>query len=496
MLTWMQHHKKYLVVTIWVSVIAFVGAGFVGWGAYDFNTNRSSSVAVVNDEKISFNEFNARYNQIFSYYNQISNGALNEESAQEIGIEQFALKSLIEDKLLLSFAKELGFNASETEVVQKLASTAAFQDSYGDFNKSMYYELLSLNGLTPKHYEESLSNEIILEKLFQLFSFTPRQEELDMLASSYFMRDSLNIEKLEYKQENITVNEEKLKDLWQENKNEYKTKKRYEISSYFLSGKDEKFDDEELENFYNEGSNKLKYKDFNGKILSFVDAKKEVTRDYMLEKLKEKANAKFIELKNAQIHFQKDENITESDVYYPLELLSKAKKGEILRPFEYKDGYIITRLNEVFSPRVKTFEEARAEVIPLYKSKEARELLEERAKQRLNTFKGANIGFVSRDSLRSSTKIDEAMLNDSELSYFLMNVFNSDVNSSYVLLNDNKAILYKIVKQKLKVSPNTLKQYESMLKQNVQALKSDEIKQELLKELEKRYRVKIYYKGK
>ncbi|WP_245821627.1 SurA N-terminal domain-containing protein, partial [Campylobacter vulpis] len=27
MLTWMQHHKKYLVVTIWISVIAFVGAG-------------------------------------------------------------------------------------------------------------------------------------------------------------------------------------------------------------------------------------------------------------------------------------------------------------------------------------------------------------------------------------------------------------------------------------------------------------------------------------
>ena len=39
MITWMQKHRKYLVVTIWVSTIAFVGAGFVGWGAYDLNAS-------------------------------------------------------------------------------------------------------------------------------------------------------------------------------------------------------------------------------------------------------------------------------------------------------------------------------------------------------------------------------------------------------------------------------------------------------------------------
>lgn len=95
--------QKYLVVTIWISTIAFVGAGFLGWGAYDFNLNRSSSVAVVGDEKINYNEFNVRYNQIFNYYNQISNGGLNEESAKQLGIENAALSSLVEDKLLLNF---------------------------------------------------------------------------------------------------------------------------------------------------------------------------------------------------------------------------------------------------------------------------------------------------------------------------------------------------------------------------------------------------------
>ncbi|EAJ8621231.1 peptidylprolyl isomerase, partial [Campylobacter jejuni] len=102
MLTWMQHHKKYLVVTIWVSTIAFVGAGFLGWGAYDFNLNRSSSVATVGNEKIGFSEFDTRYRQILSYYNQISNGALTPENAEQLGIKNIALSSLVEDKLLLN----------------------------------------------------------------------------------------------------------------------------------------------------------------------------------------------------------------------------------------------------------------------------------------------------------------------------------------------------------------------------------------------------------
>lgn len=490
MLTWMQHNKKYLVITIWISVIALVGASVLSWGMYDFNINRNSSVAIVNDEKISFSEFNTRYRQIFSYYNQISNGTLDEESAKDIGIEQLALNSLIEDKLLLNFAKELGFNASEAEILQKLANTSVFQNSNGDFNKSVYYELLELNALTPKDYEEGLSNEIILEKLSQLFSFPTTEEELKMLAASYFMQDSLNIAKLEYAPKDIVVNEEELEKLWQENKNEYKTQKSYEISSYFLSAKDEKIDEKELENFYNNEKNK--YKDFSGKIMSFADAKKEVRRDYMLERLKEEANAKFVDLKNGKINFQKDENITESDVYYPLELLSRAKKGEILRPFEYENGYIIVRLNEALPSRIKSFKEARAEILPLYKSNEAKKNLEEKAKQSLNTFQGQNIGFVSRESAKDETRINDNILNDSEFSYFLMNVFNSEQNSSYVLVNDEKAILYKIVKQKLNADSNIFKQYESMLKQNLQTLKADEIKQELVKELQKRYKVKIY----
>ncbi|MBM0636974.1 SurA N-terminal domain-containing protein [Campylobacter sp. VicNov18] len=495
MLTWMQHHKKYLIVTIWVSTIAFVGAGFLGWGAYDFNLNRSSSVAIVGNEKIPFDEWDMRYKQILSYYNQISNGTLTQENAKDLGIENIALSSLIEDKLLLNFAKDLGIGVSENEILQKLANTKEFQNPNGDFNKTIYYDLLNANNLTPKDYETQLANEIIISKLGPILNISSKDEELKMLGSSYFMQDDLSIAKIDYNPKNINLDEEELKKLWNIHKQDYKTQKVYEISTYFLSADDEKIDEEELLKFYNQDENKLKYKDSFGKIKDFQSAKNEVAKDYALIRLKNLANAKFLDLKNKKDNFQKDINITSSDFNYPIELLNKAKNAELLRPVLYDNGYIIIRLNKTDPVRIKTFEEARDEVLPMYLSEQTRKNLEEQAKNSLADFKGDDIGFVSRDSSRESVKLSDKILNDSEFAYFLINVFNADQKSSYVLINDNKAILYKINKQKLDLSADKFDQYKLMLQQNLQNLKASELKQELVDRLKKIYPIKIYYKG-
>ncbi|HDW9269160.1 TPA: peptidylprolyl isomerase, partial [Campylobacter jejuni] len=152
-------------------------------------------------------------------------------------------------------------------------------------------------------------------------------------------------------------------------------------------------------------------------------------------------------------------------------------------------------LNKVDPIRNKTFEEAREEVLPMYLSEQAGKNLEEKAKNSLVNFKGDDIGFVSRDSSRESVKLSDKILNDSEFAYFLMNVFNTDQNSSYVIINDSKAILYKINKQKLDMNSDKFEQYKTMLEQNLQNLKANELKQELVDELKKIYPIKIYYKG-
>ena len=87
MISFMQKHKKYLVITIWVSTIAFVGAGFVGWGSYDFSST-SNAVAVVGESKVSINEMQREYSRLYGIYNQLVGGTLDEEQAKKMGIEE------------------------------------------------------------------------------------------------------------------------------------------------------------------------------------------------------------------------------------------------------------------------------------------------------------------------------------------------------------------------------------------------------------------------
>lgn len=496
MITWMQRHKKWLVVTIWISVIAFVGAGFVGWGSYDFNLNRTSSVAKVGDEKISFVEFDRRFAQIFSYYQNISNGTLTQQQALEQRLDAVALQSLIEDKLLVNFAKRLGIGVSEDEVLKLLMSDEAFWDNNGSFNKNLYYETLKQNNLKPTQYEQMLTESVLLRKINAFFDLGAKDNELRMLAANIYMQDNLQIEALRTKDTNTSINEARLKELYEENKEHFKTEAFYKISSYFMPINTQNLDEKELLSFYEE--NKQKYTDFANKILSFEEAKTELSKDFALSLLRKSANEQYLKLAKKEDEFQRELDITNTDIYYPLEELAKAKQGAVLKPFEMslngELGYHIIRLDLNAPSRIKSFEEARELVLPLYERDRQLAFLKEEAERKLANLNGTSIGFVNRDSVRDGARVDEQMMNNAEFSYFLQNVFNSDKNSSFVLFDD-KAILYKIKAQRLD-NAEKLEQYKKDLIKDISDLKHSELRAGLLKELEKLYPVQIYYKGK
>lgn len=175
MITWMQRHRKYLVITIWVSVIAFVGAGFVGWGAYDFNTDRSSSVAKVGERKITVSEFQMAYGNYFSYYNMLFNGQLTQERAEQMGLDKIVLENLINEALLLNYAKDLGFVVLDSDIKEMLVNDENFHTN-GAFDKDLYYRLLQNARVTPKAYEESLKKQVLLNKLNAILELQPQRE--------------------------------------------------------------------------------------------------------------------------------------------------------------------------------------------------------------------------------------------------------------------------------------------------------------------------------
>ncbi|OCX42404.1 peptidylprolyl isomerase [Campylobacter ornithocola] len=489
MLTWMQHHKKYLVVTIWISVIAFVGAGFVGWGSYDFNTDRSNSVAKVGDEKISYDEFNLKYSQLFSYYSQLNNGNYTQEQAKKDGLDIQAINELIQEKLLLSYAKTLGLNVSEEEIAYDLAHQEIFHNASGVFDKNLYYNLLARNNYTPKTYEKIIHDELLLKKINAILNLQIKENELDMFAASFLMQDSLKIQTIKLDNKNIPIDEKELKQTWEKNKELYKTQKNYELATYFLKPDEIVVEDKEIQAYYEE--NKNNYKDFAGKILSLEQSKDKVIKDLKLSKLKVKANESYVALRKNELSFDKNITISDADIYYPLENIQKAKENDFIKPFNFEDGYMVAKIIKINPIQTKTFEQAKNEVSKLYIKEKTKTILEEKAKLALENFQGIDIGTYSRDSGKKEKVGD--MMNDTEFSEFLMHVFDSNKAKSYVLFDD-KAIVYEITKQTLE-NQNKEEIYKFIIEQSAKQTKQTLLKEELLKKLIELYPIQRYYKG-
>jgi peptidyl-prolyl cis-trans isomerase D len=113
MISWMQRHRKYLVITIWISTIAFIAAGSLGWGAYSGGSGKSDVIAKVGSVEITNSQFQSTYSRVYDYYNQLFNGGLTKEKAKSLKLQEISLEQLINNALLLNYAKDLGMSVSD-----------------------------------------------------------------------------------------------------------------------------------------------------------------------------------------------------------------------------------------------------------------------------------------------------------------------------------------------------------------------------------------------
>ena len=489
MITWMQKHKKYLVVTIWVSTIAFVGAGFVGWGAYDMNTSRAKSVAKVGSRDISISQFQQKYSTIYEYYLSATNGKFNQEQAEQMGLDKVVLQRLIQDNVMLNYADELGLGVSDEEIILALMVDPNFMVD-GKFDKAKYEDSLKQARISPKDYEKNLADSLLLDKLFNALKIDTNSKDLDMLASSYFMEDRLSVEIISLNRADIKVDENELKSIWEKNKDKYLTQTKYNLKGKFIP---KVVSDENLtllQEYYEE--NRAQYRDGFDKILSFEAAKERVKDDYDMRQTRKLALSEYLKAKKGEVELEFDLIALDDDYEFEAQELKNTQIGEYIKPVKYRinyqDGYLISRLDSKDLPKPMDYEEARYLIVDEYKDNKLKEGLENRAKSALTNFKGRDIGFISRENM---SKIDG--LNETQSATFINSIFENSDKSGYVILGDKIAV-YKITDQKL---PNfkDISKHEDLLKNSAFSIKNEQLIEDLLSSLQHRYKIEQYYKG-
>lgn len=182
-LKYLRDNLKSLKWVLWAVVAVFVLLVFFGWGGYNQRQEmRSDTAATVGDEKITFEEFHDLYRRLEEYYRQRA-GQLTPEQTKFVAID--ALNRLINQKILLMEAREVGLRVTDAELRDEILSYPAFQDENGAFiGQEEYVRRVQRMFRRPvTEFEDLIRQQILVEKIDTILAETVYVSEADVEAA-------------------------------------------------------------------------------------------------------------------------------------------------------------------------------------------------------------------------------------------------------------------------------------------------------------------------
>ena len=480
MITWMQRHKKWLVITIWISTIAFVGAGFVGWGSYEYG-KQGGVVAVVGDREISVEEYNQEYSNLYAQYSKMFGSMFNKELAEQLKLKDVAYRQVLQKNLVLSYADSLELDVTNEDIAKELVKYDAFLKD-GKFDKETYVKVLGQNKMTPKIFEDSLKRSILLQKVQVLFEINPNAVEVENLSKLLFIQDDISIKILNSSDIKIDVKNDELKKYWEENKNSYMSEVSYDLEVKEIPLISANSSEDDIKAHYEKFKIDYKYED--GKIKSLDEAREQIIKDLDEKFTKTEALKVFLKVKKDEEKFDTKVNYKESALPYSSENNAKVletKEGDIAKPFLENNKYLIVKLSKKNPSQPLTFEQAVPLVTKDYENVMKSKKLDELATSQLKGFKGSEILAVSRESVNKISGLEQK-----EASKFLNELFSS-VSKEGIVKLDDKVVLYRINNSKF---GEYNKAKDASVIQTIIQLQEEELMTNLMKKLENSFDIK------
>ena len=146
-----------------VGVLAFVMVGVGPQGGQE----QVVTIAEVNGDKITYTELERQYYRMLQTYRQLAGGRLSPADIEALNLRGQLLEELIQQRLLLQAARELGLQVTDEELMQGIARNPAFQAA-GQFDKNIYEQALRGQGLTPGEFEARQRDALVIRKLQDL----------------------------------------------------------------------------------------------------------------------------------------------------------------------------------------------------------------------------------------------------------------------------------------------------------------------------------------
>ena len=182
MLSSLRKFSETIVAKIFIALIAL---SFVFWGINDFfRSSFSNSVAEIDGEEISFNQFINEFNKIIR-----NNNIQSEKIAIKNNIHIIAVSNIVSEKLLKIHAKQLGVIIDDTTIAIEIKNNHEFKDKE-IFSRTKYEKFLLERNINSKILEEqinkNLKKKIITESIT---GYTPNNVKI----SDTILKNKINI---------------------------------------------------------------------------------------------------------------------------------------------------------------------------------------------------------------------------------------------------------------------------------------------------------------
>jgi len=161
MLSSLRKFSETLIAKIFISLIAL---SFVFWGINGFfKSNYNNSIAEINGEEISFNNFLLEFDNVMRI-----NNVTNKKTAIEKNIHIVAISNIISEKLLKIHAKKAGVIINDETIIIEIKNAPEFKDNQ-NFSRTKYEKFLLERNINSKIIEDqitkNLKRKIIIESV-------------------------------------------------------------------------------------------------------------------------------------------------------------------------------------------------------------------------------------------------------------------------------------------------------------------------------------------
>lgn len=178
MLKIMRKHAKFFYVLFFIVILSFIF-----WGVAPVDKPTGVSVAEIGNEKITVEEYWRAYENVRQQLREVYKGQLTEEVEKNLKLKETVLNNLIEERVLLISAAEIGIKVTDKELQDAIVNDPQFMRD-GIFREDVYFRTLDLNRLTPEMFENSMRQQITLLKMRRLIGSTVDVNPLDLKGVS------------------------------------------------------------------------------------------------------------------------------------------------------------------------------------------------------------------------------------------------------------------------------------------------------------------------